>query len=191
MASPTCTARQDNAAKVAAAEKPDRIDLMSKRLQSPPPAHCYAGAATLPLLDFKSKTALAPATPPSTWPPAQVIDFMSKETSKVGPQSIDKLQESATLGAAKREFFPLACCSAKGRKRFPSRRDAMDAASTVVTHPIPKYLTRRSAARHLGVSIRLLDQLVARKELKAIRPAKRKVLLDLDDLDLFMLAHKS
>lgn len=54
------------------------------------------------------------------------------------------------------------------------------------TSTAARFISRRAAAAYLGVSPRLLDGLVASKRLPVCRPSKRRVLLDVRDLDSFM-----
>lgn len=59
------------------------------------------------------------------------------------------------------------------------------------TNPTARFLPRRAAATHLGVSVRLLDALIKAGKLPACRPSKRRVLLDVRDLDGFMCGCKA
>ena len=60
-----------------------------------------------------------------------------------------------------------------------------------VASPEIRYLGRRSAARYLGVSVRLLDKIAAQKRLPVCRPSRRRVLFCVEDLDRYMQECKS
>ncbi len=53
-----------------------------------------------------------------------------------------------------------------------------------------RWMSRPNGAAYAGLSLRLVDALIAEGKLKPSRPSKRRVLLDREDLDRYLEASK-